>query len=191
MKYQLCFICSILMLSGCTQAAIKEGNPSRMSLDMDIHVSTTSNGSTGDDIEEVTKGSTTTVYQIVNIEPAGTGQYSMRVRSTAEYGGDYAIEKAIEETGCERSRIYDGDCAPSLNNNFYLSTAFGDEQVLTISQDTNIFLYEGDHLRATSQEAFVNLFTQTDAFGGGDYWQPFILEIHKTDVLNITAVYLP
>ena len=35
-------------------------------------------------------------------------------------GGEAAIQAAMKDTGCARDHITDGNCAPSLNNGFYI-----------------------------------------------------------------------
>jgi len=116
-------------------------------------------------------------------------QYTMDVETTEMLNGDEAIAKAIAETGCSKERIFDGDCAPSLNNNFYFSKVRVNK-TLTANTDVKVFLITSPsmELRESSLEQLKNLFEQTDAF---DIKTPFRIEEKNGIISKITQQYIP
>lgn len=53
--------------------------------------------------------------------------------------GEEAIVTAMKDTGCPREKITDGNCAPSLNNDFYKKDLGPNDTPLEISNDVKIY----------------------------------------------------
>jgi len=139
--------------------------------------------------EENSPSSTISVAYIKQISQEGD-TYKADIDIATMYGGQKAIEVAIEETKCPIEKVFDGDCAPSLNNNFYISNPEKGTETLTIDSNSKIEIYTADELREIDLEGFYSLWTQTDAFTNG--WNLFTIEIETTGkITKLSSVYLP
>lgn len=139
--------------------------------------------------EETSPSSTTSVAYVQQISQEGD-TYKAKIDIATMYGGRKAIEVAMEETKCPIGTVFNGDCAPSLNNNFYISNLEKKMETLEIDNNAKIEVYTADKLRGIDLEGFYSLWTQTDAFTEG--WNLFTIEISPTGkITRLTSVYLP
>ncbi|MFA4891007.1 MAG: hypothetical protein WC604_01465 [Candidatus Gracilibacteria bacterium] len=139
--------------------------------------------------EENSPSSTTSVAYVNQISQEGD-TYKAEIDTATMYGGRKAIEVAMEETKCPIGEVFNGDCAPSLNNNFYISNPEKKTETLEIDSNSKIEVYTADEIREIDLEGFYNLWTQTDAFMAG--WNLFTIEIGPTGkITRLSSVYLP
>lgn len=139
--------------------------------------------------EENNPSSATEGIIVMNVSQEGK-IYKVEIDKATMYGGRKAIEVAMEETKCPIGKVFNGDCAPSLNNNFYISNPEKKTETLEIDANAKIEVYTADEKREIDLEGFYNLWTQTDAFSGG--YQFFTVESGPTGkITKMSSVYLP
>lgn len=132
----------------------------------------------------------TPIYFIKKIAEK-TGSYTVDIDAALIFSGEDAIEIASKETGCSKQQLMDGDCAPSLNNDFYISNPDKTTQTLSISSNVKVsLLQDTDHgmdLKETTFENFKNMF----AADGFTKDTPYTLVIHRGIISDMEQYYLP
>ena len=118
-------------------------------------------------------------------------EYRLETEFSVMTQGDAAVNLAIKETKCPKARIFDGDCAPSLNNNFYISKK-RTPRTLTATLETKVVLNtpspDGLVSQETTVEKLFNLFNQTDAYNSDS---PFRIEEKDGVATQIEEQYIP
>lgn len=130
------------------------------------------------------------IYNILNMVQKN-GQFYATVASSTMFGGDEAVKQAVMETGCDVDRITDGSCAPSLNNNYYISKKFSPKLTFLLAQSVKISILQDLNMTQISAEHLFNLFTQTDAFAMGENRTPFIIDLEDGKINKIEQFYTP
>ncbi|MFA5820704.1 MAG: hypothetical protein WC873_01175 [Candidatus Gracilibacteria bacterium] len=139
--------------------------------------------------EESSPSSTTPVAYVNQIFQEGD-TYKAEIDKATMYGGRKAIEVAMEETKCPIEKVFNGDCAPSLNNNFYISNPEKKMETLEMDDKSKIEIYTTGEKREIGLEELYNLWTQTDAFRAGT--DLFMVEISPTGkITKMSPLYLP
>ncbi len=138
------------------------------------------------------QGTEQTIYNIMDVEQKD-GQLYLTVKSARMFSGDKAQEQAIKETGCPMERIKNGDCAPSLNNGFYISKQLSPEQRLAVSDDAQILVldYTTVQLMQVNRGEFFKSYTQTNGVVAGGFNTPFTLEIKDGQINRVEQQYIP
>lgn len=130
------------------------------------------------------------VYTILKVEQKKKQLYAT-IASSTMLSGNTALQLAIQETGCPEAKITDGECAPSLNNGFYISRKLGKELTLPLSKNVEVFLVQGTEPVQMTGDQFFNLFTQTDAFSLGENRTPFLIEVVDGQIKKVEQQYIP
>lgn len=112
-------------------------------------------------------------------ERAG-GEKFMNFDNIEMFQGEEAITAAMEDTGCPREKITDGNCAPSLNNNFYIRDKGASKSPLELSKDLKIFNSSGVEITYEQLKAYQYLATT-----------PFYIEEVDGKVITLIEQYLP
>ena len=95
--------------------------------------------------------------------------------------GEEAISTAIIETGCVRENIYNGECAPSLNNGFYISN-IDTQSVLFKLSNSAIMGNNKTGEVLISSDNFRDVYTKSALYS---------INIKNSQVTQITAMYMP
>lgn len=112
-------------------------------------------------------------------ERDGGGKF-MKFDNVEMLQGEEAIIAAIEDTKCPREKITDGNCAPSLNNNFYIRDKGERNNSLELSKDVKIFNASGAEITYAELKAYSSLEAT-----------PFYIEEADGKVITLIEQYLP
>ncbi len=111
--------------------------------------------------------------------------------------GKIAETMALKETGCSREHLFDGDCAPSLNNAFYISNPVTTTIPLPLAKTVKITMttvpwnHSSNSTLSVTLTEFKKLFHQPPFSNFNATMIPFNLVIQNGEVITITEQYLP
>jgi len=100
-----------------------------------------------------------------------------------------AMQAAIEDTNCKKEEIE--NCAPSMNNNFYIRDIGGDARTYALGKETKIKVFKdpgAPELEEVSLADFEEQFGDEDRFISA---YPFKLIVYGIDVLDLEEQYMP
>lgn len=135
-------------------------------------------------------GAKSTAKQIAYIKNSSQKQdkYYLDLDYAQMYGGDEAVTVALNETGCSREKISDGNCAPSLNNGFYISNPDRATTTLLLPPTVKIMIEDkGAQQKSISTENFIKLWKEKQITEK----TPFIVSQENGVITKLAEQYLP
>lgn len=110
--------------------------------------------------------------------------------------GDEAVEAAVEDTGCSRDSVVQGDCAESLNNNFYIRNRSSIRHTFLFDETTKVSLLTQSPdapvgLREVGFIEFIDEFNRSSRDDAPLRFFPYDVEIVHDTFVSITQRYTP
>ena len=197
MKYKtiqfLILISSVLLISACLPPdRNKPGTPTVEDATQPAPVESTK--ITELPSEKQSPSSTKTIIYI-NKFYKENNNYMVNFDAATMHSGRKAIEVAMDETNCPIETVFDGDCAASLNNNFYISNPEKFVETMKVDANAKIEVNTADDDSGVTNkeidaEGFYSLWTETDAFSSEG--SIFTMEFDSTGTITkISQQYLP
>jgi len=109
------------------------------------------------------------------------------------FSGEAAIEAAMEDTGCSREKISNGDCAPSLNNGFYIRNNNSQIRIFEISNKAIIKSLKEENMSEMPVQFsyFKSIFSDETPEHQWLKTAPYNIEISGGIITLISQQYLP
>lgn len=109
------------------------------------------------------------------------------------FSGEAAIKAAMEDTGCSREKVSNGDCAPSLNNNFYIRNQDSQIRTFEISDKVTIISLKVENMEEMPVQFsyFKSIFSDDTPDRQWLKIAPYNIEIDEGIITLISQQYLP
>ncbi len=127
------------------------------------------------------------LYQIQDIDFTD-GLMDLTAKKLQWFQYEEGIEAAMEDTGCPREKITWGDCAPSLNNGFYVRVS-DQEEVFSVQSNANIETFAPGSAEYFKHMTFSEFYDHWNAYD--EYSPPYHLRIENGEIVEIVERYVP
>ncbi len=106
------------------------------------------------------------------------------------FGGDAAIEAAMQDTKCGREKVF--SCTGSLNNSFYIRNLSKASQTVTLGMSSDVYLLSAADSSKLEKIGLLDLKEKFDAGLLGDLTlSPFWITVKNGKVSKVEQQYIP